>query len=824
MIHMRLQMQREDVHDTMVLIGHTGVVQFNDMNKSVPLLQRAYTPHVKRCSDLEHRLDYFRAQIETLNIPLDPHNPPSAKAIQATQLRKGALEALEIQLERTESELRDLSSKNSLMVTEMNKHRQMKEVFSRDRRFYFGESYAVTDRAQVASLETALCLIVGVIPQSQVYMLEKLTYKMTRGNSYIRTDAISDPFYDEASSAYVTKSVFAIFFAARSFVPKMTKVCESLGASIYPYAELDADQVLPEVQAQCDEISLAIEKTQAARHDILVGISADIAGWASFVRAEKGVFDALNRIEMNGMIAVADTWVPEHAVKLVEKTLQQADMHTNAQISSVLTPIADQPVRSTDKSSTPPTHYRTNKFTQVFQDIVESYGVARYGEVNPAVFSAMTFPYLFGIMYGDVGHGAIMTVAAVAMIALETKLAGSNNEIFTTIFQGRYLILLMGLFSTYIGLLYNDMFGISTDFFPSGYVWGSMKAAAGKEMTPLSPSGVGAGLNTAPQNVTPFGIDAAWAETENKLEFYNSIKMKCAIVIGIVQMIAGIGLSLVNHIHFNDWRRVCFQFVPELVFLLCTFGYMALLIVVKWCTPFEFTNDAPSLLETMTNFFLAPGTVTQPLYRGQAYVQVVLLLVAFAMIPLLLIPIPYLAWRDKKRKARLAFHQSQLKQLPIIERGLYSQCASHRDVYDSETGSTGSAHDGRHQQIDDGSDIDLSDITIHQIIHTIEFVLGAVSNTASYLRLWALSLAHAQLSDVFWNFALMAAMSADRGSSIVIFIGVAIWLLATIFVLLLMESLSAFLHTLRLHWVEFQNKFYYGDGVKFQPFDLTQCE
>lgn len=97
------------------------------------------------------------------------------------------------------------------------------------------------------------------------------------------------------------------------------------------------------------------------------------------------------------------------------------------------------------------------------------------------------------------------------------------------------------------------------------------------------------------------------------------------------------------------------------------------------------------------------------------------------------------------------------------------------------------------------------DIFIHQLIETIEFVLGTISNTASYLRLWALSLAHGQLAAVFLENTVMPGLEMHSVSGVFfgVWIGYFMWVSFTIGVLMSMDVMECFLHTLRLHWVEF---------------------
>jgi len=169
----------------------------------------------------------------------------------------------------------------------------------------------------------------------------------------------------------------------------------------------------------------------------------------------------------------------------------------------------------------PPTHFKLTEVLEVHQLIVDTYGVPSYKEVNPALFNVVTFPFLFGIMFGDVGHGLILLSVVIVMFHQNRN---GYELIPKEYIHGRWILLLMAIFSIFIGFLYNDFFAISMDF-GSCYVEDLVTKTAIKKA----------------DCVYPFGLDPAWTGdlASNSKAFVNSIKMKFAITIGILQMTLG---------------------------------------------------------------------------------------------------------------------------------------------------------------------------------------------------------------------------------------------------------------------------------------------
>lgn len=115
----------------------------------------------------------------------------------------------------------------------------------------------------------------------------------------------------------------------------------------------------------------------------------------------------------------------------------------------------------------PPTFIKSNDVIGIHQTMVNMYNVPTYKEINPAIFSIVTYPFLFSIMYGDWGHGFILLVVALGMVFGNDKLSGDPN--LRVIGQARYLFLLISVFTIFHGLLYNEFFAVAQDWFGTCY-------------------------------------------------------------------------------------------------------------------------------------------------------------------------------------------------------------------------------------------------------------------------------------------------------------------------------------------------------------------
>lgn len=367
------------------------------------------------------------------------------------------------------------------------------------------------------------------------------------------------------------------------------------------------------------------------------------------------------------------------------------------------------------------------------------------------------------------------------------------------ILYGRYMILLMGCFAIYCGFIYNDFFSLGLNIFGTRYV----PRAQDKNTTQYGPS-------TAKAFPYPFGFDPVWKGADNELDFFNSFKMKLSVIIGFVHMLAGVVLKGVNNLYFRDYLTFTLEFIPQILFFVCLIGYMDFLIVYKWLTPEG--NPKPSIIAAMIGMVMLKDVKPEEqFYPNQKLIQTILLILALVSIPWMLLPKPFMEkWahsrRVQKRHESAAAHTEE--RVPL---------GDGKDLESSKSSSDGPVED----------EFEMGEAFIHQMIETIEFALGTISNTASYLRLWALSLAHQQLASVFFeNIMLMLIKTSVKpGKNIVvpailIFLGFGAFAAVTASIMLCMDSLECFLHALRLQWVEFQNKFYKADGYKFIPFSF----
>ncbi|MCJ8739134.1 hypothetical protein PDJAM_G00043670 [Pangasius djambal] len=813
----QLFLQSESAYCCVSELGEIGMVQFRDLNPDVNVFQRKFVNEVRRCEEMDRKLRFVEKEIKKAGILIvDTGENPEVPFPRDMIDLEATFEKLEIELKEINTNQEALK-KNFLELTEL------KHILRRTQQFFdemedpalLEESSILLDPTEVVRAPLRLGFVAGVIGRERIPTFERMLWRVCRGNVFLRQADIEDPLEDPTTGDQVHKSVFIIFFQGDQLKNRVKKICEGFRATLYPCPETPQErkEMAAGVNTRIDDLQMVLNQTEDHRQRVLQAAAKTLRVWFIKVRKMKAIYHTLNlcNIDVTQKCLIAEIWCPLSDLDSIQLALRRGTEKSGSTVPSILNRMQTK--------QTPPTYNKTNKFTSGFQNIVDAYGISTYREINPAPYTIITFPFLFAVMFGDLGHGILMTCGALYLVLRERRLSAqkNDNEMFSMLFSGRYIILLMGLFSIYTGIIYNDCFSKSINVFGSSWTVrpmfekgkGNWTFEVLEENSLLQLDPAVPGVFGGPY---PIGIDPIWNMATNKLSFLNSYKMKMSVILGVTHMLFGVTLSLFNHIYFKKPLNIWLGFLPEIIFMSSLFGYLVLLIFYKW-TAYDATTsrEAPSLLIAFINMFLFnynDPTVKQ-LYRGQTVIQCLLVVIALLCVPIMLIVKTLVLRRQylwRKHLGTQNFGGIRVGNGPTDDEAEIIQ------------------HDQLSQNLEEEPEseeevFNFADVVVYQAIHTIEYCLGCISNTASYLRLWALSLAHTQLSEVLWSMVMHIGLYSRNfaGCLGLIFI-FAIFATLTVCILLIMEGLSAFLHALRLHWVEFQNKFYTGQGFKFMPF------
>ncbi|MGC8804636.1 MAG: V-type ATP synthase subunit I, partial [Candidatus Ratteibacteria bacterium] len=192
---------------------------------------------------------------------------------------------------------------------------------------------------------------------------------------------------------------------------------------------------IEELKSELIIVDSQIQEIVKQRAQVLSKISLSVEMYEKLTQMKKHAV-------VTDMTMALSGWVPEKESQSVSETVRMID------------PVSYCECIPAEKTGIPyeeiPVSIKHNRFLKPFELIVQTYGIPRYGCLDPTIFVACSFLLMFGAMFGDIGHGMIFVL--LGLLFLWRFKAAMK--------QASWLMVYVGLSSMVFGLLYGSFFGI----------------------------------------------------------------------------------------------------------------------------------------------------------------------------------------------------------------------------------------------------------------------------------------------------------------------------------------------------------------------------
>ncbi len=184
-----------------------------------------------------------------------------------------------------------------------------------------------------------------------------------------------------------------------------------------------------------------IEKLDLQVRDIANNYLSDLSKISSLISLKKTLLDAKRYSYKTDRTAILSGWVlredKERAAKEIKKICSASYVEKK--------PAEELNISKEDV----PVFLKHNVIFKPFELLINSYGIPRYGNIDPTVFVAMSFLFMFGAMFGDLGQGLCLVLAGFLLMRSRSATAK----------QAATLLIYCGLSASIFGIFYGTVFG-----------------------------------------------------------------------------------------------------------------------------------------------------------------------------------------------------------------------------------------------------------------------------------------------------------------------------------------------------------------------------